>query len=82
MEPGDVWRTTDLFLDIWLPPGGDPSVLDQDEFEGARSRGWLDAETARMATLEVENVLTGYAHGSWPPPVVEEWPLTRVRQRV
>jgi predicted RNA-binding protein associated with RNAse of E/G family len=78
-EPGDVWTTTDLFLDVWLRPGHEPAVLDRDEFEDARERGWLDVETARMASREVDDVLAGFAQGSWPPPVVDEWPLERAR---
>ena len=41
-EEGCAWYTTDLFLDVWLPPDGTPSVLDRDQFvhadDSSRSR--------------------------------------------
>ena len=78
-EPGDVWRTTDLFLDVWVPPDGVPRVLDREEFEEAVDAGWLDAPTAARATEEVERILAAAAGGAWPPPVVQEWTLERAR---
>ncbi|MFQ5536996.1 MAG: DUF402 domain-containing protein [Gemmatimonadota bacterium] len=74
---GDAWYTTDLYLDVWLPPGGDPRVLDEEEFRRAVEQGLVDPSTARQARYEVEAILSDLRAGRWPPPVVEEWTLER-----
>jgi len=80
-EAGDVWRTTDLFLDVWLPfEGGPPRVLDLDELEVALERGWIDRPTQARALEEVERILDAERKGRWPPPIVQEWTLARARQ--
>jgi hypothetical protein len=82
LGPGGTsrWDTTDLFLDVWLPPGGPPRVLDRDQFDEAREHGWLDDETAERALAEVDALLAACRNGSWPPPVVAEWTLERARK--
>lgn len=78
---GPVWHTTDLFLDLWLPPDlSRVTVLDEDEFEDAVSRGWIDPETEGRARAEVERLIEAFREGSWPPSVVHEWTLERTRQ--
>lgn len=79
-EPGHVWRTTDLFLDLWLPPDGTIRLLDRDEFEEAAAAGWIDGDARRRALEEVERVVAAVVAGSWPPPVVEAWTLERARE--
>jgi predicted RNA-binding protein associated with RNAse of E/G family len=79
-EPDEVWRTTDLFLDVWIPARGEPRVLDRDEFEEARRAGWIDAATAARAEQEVEWILGEAAAGRWPPQVVREWTLERAER--
>ncbi|MFW6078913.1 MAG: DUF402 domain-containing protein [Gemmatimonadota bacterium] len=76
------WETTDLFLDVWLPPGGPPRILDRDEFAAALDRGWLDTGDAARANEEAERLASAAERGEWPPPVVEEWTLERVRRRL
>lgn len=73
------WDTTDLFLDVWLPEGGRARVLDRDQFDEARARGWLDDATARRALDEAEAILDAHARGVWPPEVVHTWTLARAR---
>ena len=73
MLPGSVWRTTDLFLDVWMEPGRAPRLLDEDELEAALDAGALEAETARRAREEAERILERARTGEWPPPVVREW---------
>lgn len=75
-----VWTTTDLFLDVWIPAGGELSVLDRDQLEDAEERGWVDAEEARRARQEVEVIRAAHADGAWPPPVVDAWTLERARE--
>lgn len=77
---GDAWETTDLFLDVWLEPGGEAALLDEDEFEEAVERGWLDAATAAAARAEAERILHHARGNAWPPAPVEEWTLDRARR--
>ena len=79
-EVGEVWRTTDLFLDVWIPAaGGGATVLDRDEFDEAVEAGWIDTTTRVRALEEAERILEAADAGLWPPPVVEEWTLERAR---
>ena len=73
-----VHRTTDLFVDLWLDDRG-ARVLDRDELDGARARGWIGEPTAVRALAEVERLRAAAESGSWPPPVVGEWTLARAR---
>jgi predicted RNA-binding protein associated with RNAse of E/G family len=73
-----VWHTTDLFLDVWLPAGGEAALLDEDELEAALAEGHIDAHLARGARAEADRLLWLAAAGAWPPPVAWEWTLERV----
>lgn len=78
-DDADVWRTTDLFLDLFVTPAGDVHVLDEEELLEAVRNGWLDEPTARGATEEARR-LAGLARaGAWPPRVVHDWTLERAR---
>lgn len=77
--PGDVWHTTDLFLDIFLDLDGEAHVLDRDEFDGAVARGWIDPPTARAAETEAHRLVEAARAGAWPPAIVHAWPLARAR---
>jgi len=77
MEPGGIWRTTDLFLDLWIDGDGALSVLDRDQFDEAVSAGWIDEGTAGAALSEVARLAAAINEGTWPPPVVAEWSLDR-----
>ncbi len=76
-ESPTTWRTTDLFLDVWIDPEDRISVLDRDQFDRARSKGEIDAELARGALAEVDRILARHRARLWPPAVVGEWPLER-----
>lgn len=77
---GPVWHTTDLFLDLWLPPDlSRVTRLDEDELEEAAREGWIDAATAHRARTEAERLEAAHARGRWPPPLVLEWTLERAR---
>ena len=78
-EEGGVWRTTDLFLDLWIDSTGDLLVLDEDELEEAEVQGWVDPETAQRAREEVTGLSAQAAAGLWPPEVVGRWTLARAR---
>lgn len=73
----DVWHTTDLYLDVWLAPGREAQLLDEEEFDEAVGRGLIDADTATRAREEAAHLLEAAKNGQWPPQVVREWTLER-----
>ena len=79
IEEGGIWRTTDLYLDVWMAPDGTVTLLDQDELEQAEAKGWVTPEEAAGALREAERVVAAAAAGTWPPPVAREWTLERAR---
>jgi len=83
-RPHGRWDTTDLFLDLWIPApvseGGNVRLLDEDELEWAVRSDWVAGATARRATEEANRLIGEARAGRWPPRVVYEWPLTRVRR--
>jgi len=75
------WRTTDLFLDMWIDRDGRVEVLDREEFDEAAASGWIDSPTAARAETEVLTLLDRLERNAWPPPSVLEWTLERVQRR-
>lgn len=75
---GNVWHTTDLFLDVWLPDGGEPALLDEDELDEALEDAHIDRDTANRARAEARALLQKAQAGAWPPQVVREWTLERI----
>ncbi|GAA1834146.1 DUF402 domain-containing protein [Pseudonocardia ailaonensis] len=65
VEPGgDVWRTTDLYLDVVVKNGRWSELLDVDEFVAAIREGLLDEETAQWALDRSHAVVAALgAHG-------------------
>lgn len=74
----DVWRITDLFLDVWQPREGPVRVLDRDEFERAREGGRISEPTAREAEATCREIEARARRGDWPPKPVRDWPLESV----
>jgi len=72
-----LWRTTDLFLDVWCAQGGDPVLLDEDELHQAEAQAWIEPELVSRARQEAERLLQGARDGTWPPRMVHEWTLER-----
>jgi predicted RNA-binding protein associated with RNAse of E/G family len=84
LEPVEIvspleWRATDLFVDVWIAPGTEAVIVDRDELEQAAEQGWITRERARRALAEAELLVESYRNGSWPPAIVNEWTLARVR---
>jgi len=77
-----VWHTTDLFLDLWRPEGGEFRVLDEDELAEALKQGHITEDTAARARSEADRLLALARTGAWPPPVVAEWTLARALEVV
>lgn len=74
------WETTDLSLDIWVPRQGAAHLLDEAELEDAEASGLVMSERAERARREADSLMDGLAAGNWPPPLVREWSLARVRE--
>lgn len=75
--PGNIWRTTDLFLDVWMKPGRAPRLLDEDELRDAVDAGAVEAKASRRVREEAERILERAGAGAWPPAVVHEWTRER-----
>lgn len=71
------WTTTDLCLDVWVPPGGDVVVLDEADLDRAEEASLIDGALATRAREEAEALRRGHRAGTWPPPIVGEWSLER-----
>jgi predicted RNA-binding protein associated with RNAse of E/G family len=79
IESPAQWRTTDLFLDVWMEAEGSPVVLDEDEWAHACRLGHITASVAARARAEADTLLADALQGRWPPPVVQEWTLEKAR---
>ena len=71
------WDTVDLFLDVWIPEGGEPVLLDREQLEDAEGRGWVPSGTARRAEREGTALLESARAGMWPARHVVDWTLER-----
>jgi predicted RNA-binding protein associated with RNAse of E/G family len=74
------WTIYDLCLDVWIDANGGFTVLDQDEFDEAVDRHWIDAATAERARRELDSVLQKIAAGRFPPALVQSYSLPLVRR--
>lgn len=79
---GAVWRTTDLFLDLWQPHDGAARIVDADELDAARAAGVIEPSIALRAQNEAAMLLQAARAGSWPPDTVRSWTLERVQRHV
>lgn len=77
---GATWTMHDLCLDLWVEADGRFQVLDQDEFDEAVDRQWIDRSTAARARAELACIIDELRAGEWPPSVVSEYDLARVRK--
>jgi hypothetical protein len=53
----------DELLDVWIPVGGEPRLLDEDELDEAVQRGFISPERALEIHANAERVL---ANPPWP----------------
>lgn len=82
IHPEGTWETTDLFLDVWVDPRGQLSVLDADQLLEAEEEGWVSRAQADRAREEVTWIRREFERGRWPPRVVSAWTLNNVRRSV
>lgn len=77
---GDRWETMDLCIDVWMAADGRVMLLDEDEFDEAIEKGWMDGPTAEAARDEAERLAAEARAGRWPSPHVRGWDLARARR--
>jgi uncharacterized protein len=61
VEPGPVWRTTDLYLDILVRTGQHQKLLDTDETLAALAAGLIDQAAAERAFRRAFTAVDGIA---------------------
>ena len=70
----DGYKTTDLFLDLWVYPDGTKYiVLDEDEFEEALKENWLDEKLARKARETLGQLIEMVKEKKFPPKFVKDF---------
>ena len=74
---GQLWATTDLCLDVWVPRWGSTQLLDEDELDKAESEDRIGKKLADRARAEARALMHACQAGTWPPPVTAEWSLVR-----
>jgi predicted RNA-binding protein associated with RNAse of E/G family len=74
-----TWTMYDLYLDLWVDLEGNHRVLDQDEFDEAVDNGWIDEVAAARARETLSQLIMKVEAGGWPPAVVRDYDLERVR---
>ena len=74
-----AWATTDLCIDVWVPPGGRARLLDEAEFDDAEAAGLIERDLGGRARREAAALLRDHRAGKWPPCLVGEWSLDRAR---
>ena len=70
IEPGPVWRTVDLYLDVLVNDHTDLRVLDTDEILDAHTTGLLDRVTVQSAFERTFSAVGGIAAAGYD---VETW---------
>jgi predicted RNA-binding protein associated with RNAse of E/G family len=76
---GDVWQSTDLFLDHWMAPDGRHAWLDEDELADAVAAGLVNGETQARVARERAGIQMQLDLGTWPPAEAMELDLERAR---
>jgi predicted RNA-binding protein associated with RNAse of E/G family len=76
---GSTVTMQDLCLDLWIDAAGECEVLDEEEFDTAVAAGWIDRAAASRARDELERARAAARAGHWPPAVVRDYDLRRVR---
>jgi predicted RNA-binding protein associated with RNAse of E/G family len=71
--------TTDLFLDLFVFPDGRWKVVDEDEFEEALEKGFIDEGVAQNARAAIDEISARARSGDWPPDIVKRVPGDPVR---
>ncbi len=74
-DPFTLEPLTDLFLDLWISPHLNHSLLDEDELDAARSGGVISETQARLASETLAELTRKLSVGEFPPRIVLEFDL-------
>ena len=69
---GEWVEMTDLFLDLWVSPGLRYRILDEDEFEEALQKKWIDKEIYEKARMELQRLISKVEDKRFPPYLVKD----------
>lgn len=72
---GDVWRTVELVLAVWIQPGGRVSVLREDDFDQAVAQEILTPVAVEHAERRIRELTTAVAQEQFPPPIVRNFEI-------
>ncbi|ASJ12436.1 DUF402 domain-containing protein [Thermococcus thioreducens] len=72
---GNTLEMLDLFLDLFVFPGGGAFLLDEDELEMALNYGVIDRETFDFAYRVAREILEKIKRKEFPPDIVWEYDL-------
>ena len=67
------FEITDLFLDLWVSPDGSYQVEDEDEFESAIARNWIQTDLANQAREALQDLIVEIESGVFPPEITNRW---------
>ena len=66
---GDTIKITDLFLDLWISTEGKPTILDEDEYDEAVKKNWIQEETAIEARERLDRLIELVRRELFPPKI-------------
>lgn len=67
------FEITDLFLDLWILPDGSYQVEDEEEFESAIARNWIQTDLANQAKKALQDLIAEIESGAFPPEITNRW---------
>jgi len=76
---GNLWSSTDLFLDLWTPATGAARWLDEDQLESAATAGLLDAQLRARVEDERARIERLLVADAWPPALCRSFDLGAAR---
>jgi predicted RNA-binding protein associated with RNAse of E/G family len=71
-DPGTLAPVVDLFLDLWIAPDGSFEVLDEDEFDEAVAKEWINGDQRGHALRVLDELRQSVVAGTFPPQEVRE----------
>jgi predicted RNA-binding protein associated with RNAse of E/G family len=74
-DPSTVRPLVDLFLDIWISPGGTYSVLDEDELAEAEAEQSISPVQSTLARSTVQRLISEIDGGTFPPQIAQDFRL-------
>ncbi len=75
---GNRWTGNDLFLDLWQNPDGNPTWLDEDEYDEAIRNGLIDSQLKKQVQNQRALIELQMSQQTWPPPIAKDIDLSQV----